>query len=203
MFSGLTIRAKVGITMLALAVLMTVIGVLGLVGMSSTDRAFADVHGNKMPGMLSVGMANLFVARERLNYDRAVMDIGTPAVQAAADKGKVFRAQAEKALKAYENLPNAPGEAALQQKVREAYDAHQRLLDEGWASVQSGDEAKAKKVAADLAVRFNEYAQANEALFGFQQNASDTGCLFLARFASRDWCAVGKRPGTLPGHRGR
>jgi methyl-accepting chemotaxis protein-1 (serine sensor receptor) len=172
-FSGLTIKAKVGITMLALAVLMTVIGVLGLVGMSSADRAFADVHGNKMPGMLSASSANLLVARERLNFDRAVMEIGTPGAQTAAEKGKVFRARADKALKAYENLPNAQGEAVFEHKVRETYDAHQRLLDEGWAGVQKGDEAKAKQVAADLTVRFNDYAQANEALFAFQQKASD------------------------------
>lgn len=177
MFSGLTIKAKVGITMLALAVLMTVIGVLGLVGMSSTDRAFADTHGNKMPGMLSAGMANLFVARERLNYDRAVMVIGTSGVDTAVEKAKAFRAQAEKALKAYETLPNAPGEASLQQAVRQAYDAHQHMLDEGWAAVKAGDEATSKKIASDLSVRFNEYAQANEALFAFQQNATDTAFL--------------------------
>ncbi|QGZ64569.1 methyl-accepting chemotaxis protein [Paraburkholderia acidisoli] len=173
MLNGFTIKAKVGVSMLVLGALMVMIGAFGLYGMASSNSDFGDTHNNKMPGMLAASLANLNVARERLNYDRAVMQIGTPAVDTAIEKAKVFRAAAARQLKAYEDLPDAPGEAEFDRAVHQAYDAHQQLLDQGWAAVKAGDAPTAQRIAGELANRFNAYAKANEALFAFQQNSTD------------------------------
>jgi methyl-accepting chemotaxis protein I, serine sensor receptor len=177
MLNGFTIKAKVGLSMLVLGALMVMIGAFGLYGMSATNSDFGDTHNIKMPGMLAAATANLNVARERLNYDRAVMQIGTSGVDVALEKARVFRAAAAKDLKAYEDLPDAPGEADLEAAVRKAYDAHQQLLDQGWAAVKAGDAAAAQNIAGELAGRFNQYAKATEALFAFQQQATDAAYL--------------------------
>ncbi|WP_310632672.1 methyl-accepting chemotaxis protein [Paraburkholderia sp.] len=174
MLNGFTIRAKVGLSMLVLGALMIMIGALGLYGMSSSNRDFGDTHNIKMPGMLAAAMANLNVARERLNYDRAVIQIGTPSVDVAIEKAHAFRQAAAKQLKIYENLPDAPGEADLHDAVRKTYEAHQQLLDQGWAAVKAGDAPTAQRIAGELAGQFNAYAKSNEALFAFQQNSTDS-----------------------------
>ncbi|WP_224024526.1 Tar ligand binding domain-containing protein, partial [Burkholderia vietnamiensis] len=64
--ANLTIRARIGLTMAFLAVLLAVIGVLGLYGMSTANDSMRELFTNQMPSAVNVAVADTYAARERL-----------------------------------------------------------------------------------------------------------------------------------------
>ncbi|MFP3710292.1 Tar ligand binding domain-containing protein, partial [Paraburkholderia sp. SIMBA_009] len=54
--ANLTIRARIGLTMAFLAVLLAVIGVLGLYGMSTANDSMRELFTNQMPSAVDVAV---------------------------------------------------------------------------------------------------------------------------------------------------
>ena len=77
-FRKLTIRARIGLTMAFLAVLLAVTGVLGLHGMTRSNESTREIYTNQMPSAVDVAVSEMFAARERLALDRAALLAGTP-----------------------------------------------------------------------------------------------------------------------------
>ncbi|MGI4983540.1 MAG: methyl-accepting chemotaxis protein [Janthinobacterium lividum] len=175
MNTRLTIKARLGITMGVLGGLLVVIGSLGLYGMTSSNTSFHETYANRMPAMLAASKSETYVARERLNYDRAVMTIGTPAAENAIARGLSMRVKADGFWKEYIAVPYLPGEETLGDAVQSTRMAHQRMLDQGYAAVRANDNATATRLAQEMAGAFNTMAQADDALFHFQENASKEG----------------------------
>ena len=99
---GITIKARIGLTMAFLAALLLIIGVLGLTGMSHSNDAYHATFTNEMPSAVDIGNAELFAARERLALDRAAFLFGTPEVAATVERARqvemtyVFQGHIEK-----------------------------------------------------------------------------------------------------------
>ena len=77
-FKNLTIRARIGFTMAFLAVLLGVIGALGVYGMTRANDTTREVFTNQMPSAVDVSVAEIYAARERLWLDRGALLAGTP-----------------------------------------------------------------------------------------------------------------------------
>src|ERR1700741_1471064 len=98
---GITIKARIGLTMAFLAALLVAIGVLGLFGMSRSNDAYRDTFTDAMPGAVDIGNAELYAARERLALDRAAFQVGTPDAAAAIERARAMRTLSDSWWKKY------------------------------------------------------------------------------------------------------
>jgi len=136
---GITIKARIGLTMAFLAALLVAIGVFGLFGMSRSNAAYEDTFTNAMPGAIDIGNAELFAARERLALDRAAFMAGTPEVAPTIERARSMRATSEMWWKKYMDLPRGAEEDRLAQAVVAKRGALYQQLDAFAAIITAND----------------------------------------------------------------
>ncbi|WP_321785001.1 methyl-accepting chemotaxis protein [Burkholderia pyrrocinia] len=170
-FRNLTIRARIGLTMAFLAVLLGVTGVLGLYGMTLANDSTRDIFTNQMPSAVDVSVAEIFAARERLALDRAALLVGTPDSAAAIERSRAMRAQSDVWWQKYLGLPRDAQEDRLAQDVAAKRKVLQGSCDAFASSVAVGDRERIGEGAKQLQTSFNELAVASEALRNFQFTA--------------------------------
>ncbi|WP_269504073.1 methyl-accepting chemotaxis protein, partial [Burkholderia sp. IMCC1007] len=163
-FTNLTIRARIGLTMAFLAVLLGVVGVLGVYGMARSNDSTREVFMNQMPGAVDVSVAEMYAARERLALDRAALLAGTPDSAAAVERSRSMRAQSDAWWQKYLALPRGPDEDRHAQDVAAKRLALQRSCDAFGSAVAAGDHDRIGAGAKQLQVLYNDLATANEAL---------------------------------------
>ena len=102
--------------MTLLSALLIAIGMVGLIGMSRSDSLTYELFTNQMPSAVSVGNAEMFTARERVSFERAALNVGTPAADEAMARGVEMRKASDEAWTKYSGLPQAPDEKILADK---------------------------------------------------------------------------------------
>ncbi|KOR22713.1 methyl-accepting chemotaxis protein [Burkholderia cenocepacia] len=167
-FRNLTIRARIGLTMAFLAVLLGVTGVLGLYGMTRANDSTREIFTNQMPSAVNVAMAEMFAARERLALDRAALLAGTPDSAAAIERSRAMRAQSDAWWQKYLALPRDADEDRLAQDVAARRKVLQDSCDAFSSAVGAGDHDRIGGGAKQLQARYTELATAGEALRSFQ-----------------------------------
>src|SRR5690349_5787234 len=105
MNKGITIKARIGLTMAFLAALLVAIGALGLFGLNRSNESMRDMYTNQMPSAVNIGNAELYAARERLALDRAAFQIGTPDVPKTLERARSMRVISDDWWKQYLALP--------------------------------------------------------------------------------------------------
>ncbi|ABO54570.1 methyl-accepting chemotaxis protein [Burkholderia vietnamiensis] len=173
--ANLTIRARIGLTMAFLAVLLAVIGVLGLYGMSTANDSMRELFTNQMPSAVDVAVADTYAARERLALDRAALLVGTPDSATAVERSREMRAQSDAWWKKYLDLPRGPEEDRIAQDVAAKRQALQRNCDAFGALVTAGDRDRLGEGAKQLQVKYNDLTTASEALRNFQFSDAQRG----------------------------
>ncbi|MCU9954831.1 methyl-accepting chemotaxis protein [Burkholderia sp. BKH01] len=174
-FRNLTIRARIGLTMAFLAVLLGVTGVLGLYGMTRANDSTGEIFTNQMPSAVDVAVAEMFAARERLALDRAALLSGTPDSAAAIERSRGMRVQSDAWWQKYLALPRDAEEDRLAQDVAAKRQALQRNCDEFASIVGSDQRDRIGDGAKQLQARYNDLAVASEALRNFQFTAAKVG----------------------------
>ncbi len=172
---GITIKARLGLTMAFLAALLIATGVFGLVGMSRSNDAYRDTFTNAMPGAVEIGDAELYAARERLALDRAAFMAGTPETAATLERARQMRATSDAWWKKYMDLPREPDEDRLAQVVIGKRDALHQLLDGFAAVIAANDQSKILDNAKRLQVAYNELAESDDVLRKYQFTAAKEG----------------------------
>ncbi|KAB0643529.1 methyl-accepting chemotaxis protein [Burkholderia latens] len=172
---NLTIRARIGLTMAFLAVLLAVISVLGLYGMTKANDSTRDIFTNEMPSAVNVAVAEMYAARERLALDRAALLAGTPDSAAAVERSRAMRAQSDAWWQKYLALPRSPEEDRLAQDVAAKRQALQRGCDAFASLVTAGDHDRVGEGAKQLQALYTELSTASETLRTFQFSAAQTG----------------------------
>jgi methyl-accepting chemotaxis protein I, serine sensor receptor len=165
---GITIKARIGLTMGFLAVLLVAIGVLGLLGMSRSNDAYRDTFANQMPSAVDIGNAELYAARERLALDRAAFMIGTPEAASTIERAKTMRATSEMWWKKYLDLPRESEEDRMAQDVTAKRAALYQVADAFAAAITANDTSKIVDGAKQLQARYNELSGADDVLCKFQ-----------------------------------
>ncbi|WP_175905072.1 methyl-accepting chemotaxis protein [Burkholderia seminalis] len=174
-FRNLTIRARIGLTMAFLAVLLGVTGVLGLYGMTRSNDSTREIFTNQMPSAVDVAVAEMFSARERLALDRAALLAGTPESPAAVERSRAMRAQSDAWWQKYLALPRGPEEDRLAQDVAAKRVALQRACD-AFASVLGADQRdRFGEGAKQLQALYTDLSVAGEALRNFQFTDAQAG----------------------------
>ncbi|MBC8752656.1 MULTISPECIES: methyl-accepting chemotaxis protein [Paraburkholderia] len=171
MFS--TIKGSLALAMAFLSALLVAIGTIGLIGMSRSDTTTYDLFTNLMPSAVSVGNAEMYMARERLSFDRAAINAGTPpSAEDAIGHGALMRKASDEAWATYAALPQGPGEKQLADTFNSQRLALQKLLDASYADVRSNDHDRITKAASAMSVAFNEFAKSGVELRKFQFEAA-------------------------------
>ncbi|MBR7986864.1 Tar ligand binding domain-containing protein [Burkholderia cenocepacia] len=173
-FRNLTIRARIGLTMAFLAVLLGVTGVLGLYGMTRANDSTREIFTNQMPSAVNVAMAEMFAARERLALDRAALLVGTPDSTAAIERSRAMRGQSDAWWQKYLALPRGTEEDRLAQDVAARRKALQDSCDAFATAIGTGDHDQIGGGAKQLQARYNDLAVAGEALRTFQFTDAQT-----------------------------
>ncbi|MGE8160978.1 methyl-accepting chemotaxis protein [Paraburkholderia sp. NPDC080076] len=172
---GITIKARIGLTMAFLAALLVAIGVFGLFGMSRSNDAYKDTFTNAMPSAVNIGNAELFAARERLALDRAAFMIGTPEATPTLERARGMRATSDTWWKQYMDLPRDPDEDRLAQDVVAKRDALHQQMDTFAAIVVANEPPKLVEGAKRLQVAYNDLANADDALRKYQFTSAKEG----------------------------
>ncbi|MFM0071533.1 methyl-accepting chemotaxis protein [Paraburkholderia sediminicola] len=172
---GITIKARIGLTMAFLAALLVAIGVFGLFGMSRSNDAYQDTFTNAMPSAVNIGNAELFAARERLALDRAAFMMGTPEVASTIERAHGMRVTSDMWWKKYMDLPRDTEEDRLAQDVIVKRDALHQQLDAFAAIITANDQSKVVDGAKRLQAAYNELANSDDALRKFQFDSARQG----------------------------
>jgi len=157
MFS--TIKGRLALGMTLLSALLIAIGLVGVIGMGRSNAVTYDLFTNEMPSAVSVGNAEMFMARERLSFDRAALNVGMPAAEEAIGRGSLMRKTSDDAWTKYSSLPQGPEEKALADKFNEQRLGLQKLIDAGYADVRAKDQAKIIDDASAMQAVFTEFAK--------------------------------------------
>ena len=181
-----TIKSRLALVMAFLSILLIGVGTIGLIGMSRANDTTADIFTNEMPSAVAVGNAEMYMARERLTFDRAALNAGTPAAEDAIGRGTIMRKTSNDAWATYSATPKGEGEKALADKFNGQRLELQKQLDAGYADVRSNDHAKIIAVANAMQVIFNDFAKSGVELRQYQfteaKRAYDEGGDTFQRF---------------------
>jgi methyl-accepting chemotaxis protein-1 (serine sensor receptor) len=172
---GITIKARIGLTMAFLAALLVAIGVFGLFGMSRSNDAYKDTFTNAMPSAVNIGNAELYAARERLALDRAAFMAGTPEAAATLERARVMRTTSDMWWKKYLDLPREAEEDRLAQDVAAKRDTLHREMDAFAAIVAANDPSKILDGAKRLQATYNELSVADDAVRKLQFESAKSG----------------------------
>ena len=157
-----TLRSYVSTIKGRLALAMTFLSALLIaIGTRRTDRHEPvqchdhELFTNQMPSAVSVGNAEMFMARERLCFDRAALNVGTPAAEDAIGRGTLMRKTSDDAWTNYSALPRRARREAARRRVQQQRLALQKLLDAGYADVRANDHDKILKDANEMQAAFH------------------------------------------------
>jgi methyl-accepting chemotaxis protein-1 (serine sensor receptor) len=125
----LTIQLRLGLAVGVLAVLMIVIGGLGLFGMSRSNQAHRQTYSRQLPGAIAIGNMEIFVARERMALDRAALSPEDSSVSATLDRANGFRTASNDWWKKYLSLPRDAAEEKLAQVTSASRHDMQTAID--------------------------------------------------------------------------
>ncbi|MBV8259530.1 MAG: Tar ligand binding domain-containing protein [Paraburkholderia sp.] len=175
MGKGISIKARVGITMGFLATLIVVISGVGLLGLTRSNDAYRETFTDQMPSSHAVNLAEIYAARERLALDRAVFEAGTPDAAATIERAHMLRGVSDDFWKKYMALPHDGEELRLAQDVAARREALHQIADQFGANVQSGDQAKVVAGAKALKEAYDALSKADAVLDKFQLTQAQKG----------------------------
>ncbi|WP_322106259.1 methyl-accepting chemotaxis protein [Paraburkholderia sp. J41] len=175
MNKGISIKARIGLTMGFLAALIVAISAVGLLGLTRSNDAYRDTFTNQMPSSHAVNLAEIYAARERLALDRAAFQLGTPDAADTLARARMLRGVSDDFWKKYMALPRGPQEQRLAQEVMTRRDELHQIADRFAATVTSGDQARVLEGAKALKAAYDELSKADAALDKLQMDQAQQG----------------------------
>ncbi|MBN4665789.1 Tar ligand binding domain-containing protein [Pandoraea nosoerga] len=117
MLRSFSIKARLGMTMALLAVLLIVLGALGVAGMTRTGDALRETYANHLAATVALGKDNATLARTRAILDRVVLHPESPDADKVAARARNMIKDANAAWTAYLALPRGAEEQRLADDV--------------------------------------------------------------------------------------
>jgi len=172
---GISIKARIGLTMGFLAALIVVISGVGLLGLTRSNDAYRDTYTDQMPSSHAVNMAEIYAARERLALDRAAFEIGTPDTAATLARARMLRGVSDDYWKQYLSLPRDSQEERLTQDVTERRATFQQAAEHFSTSIAAGDQSKVVGNANALQAAYSQLSKADLELDKLQSTLAQAG----------------------------
>ncbi|MEZ0604313.1 methyl-accepting chemotaxis protein [Paraburkholderia sp. IW21] len=171
----LTIKARLGLAMTFMAVLMIVIGALGLIGMRRSNEANRQTYSVQLPGVIAVGNMEIFVARERMALDRAALSPNDAKTASTIARAQGFRAASEEWWNKYLALPRDATEDRLAQDTGRKRREMQGVIDNFIAAIRSGDHDAIVTAANRLTPFYVVMTASDVALKKYQRELGESG----------------------------
>ncbi|BEU28457.1 methyl-accepting chemotaxis protein [Paraburkholderia sp. 22B1P] len=175
MNKGITIKARIGLTMAFVVALLAVITVLGLLGIGRSNAELQDVYTNQMPSAVDIGNAELSALRERLALDRAAFQIGTPEATVTLERARSVREISEEWWKRYLALPRDAEEDRQAQDVASKRLALHQAMDEFYTTIAANDRGKIVDGEQRIQAAYSELSVADVALSNIQFDQARKG----------------------------
>ncbi|WP_420991718.1 methyl-accepting chemotaxis protein [Cupriavidus sp. 30B13] len=186
MFNNLSIRFRLNAVLLLLAVLLSAIGLTGVVGMRKSEADIRQIYENQLASTSLLAKAHLNSAVVRTTLDRAVLHPEAADVPAIVERALSYRARSEDAWKRYRALPMSGDEERLMREVEARRATFFRDgVDPLVAALRAGDGAAADKavmsVIPPLFVALTAAVEALDKNQGEQARATYEGALARSR----------------------
>ncbi|WP_322059751.1 methyl-accepting chemotaxis protein [Paraburkholderia sp. J63] len=175
MNKGISIKARIGLTMGFLAALIVAISAVGLLGLTRSNDAYRETYTDQMPSSHAVNLAEIYAARQRLALDRAAFEIGTPDATATLARARMLGGVSDDYWKKYLNLPREPQEARLAQDVAARRTAFQQAADRFSATIAAGDQSQVVAGANALQTAYSDLSQSDLELDRLQGTLAQAG----------------------------
>ncbi|WP_144146911.1 methyl-accepting chemotaxis protein [Paraburkholderia sp. BCC1884] len=166
----LSIRARLGATILLFSVLLMTIGALGVTGMANSNDANRETYANRLASTRLIGDAELAISRERTTVDRIAFDPAAPTVDKDVATYRMLKGQGLAAWAQYLALPATASEVRLAAAVNAKRGRVQSNLDAFADSIESMDGAAVKVALKAIAVANTDYVTASADLKQFQRD---------------------------------
>ncbi|HEY4295997.1 MAG TPA: methyl-accepting chemotaxis protein, partial [Paraburkholderia sp.] len=160
----ISIKMRLAVAMTLLACLLSIAGILGLIGMSDSNEANRDTYSNKLPSATYIGDMEIVLARQRAALLRAALDPSAPDLDAIIAKSKGFANQSQKLWSQYLALPRSPEGTRLTQAVIETRAAFDKGLDDFAQAIKGGDAQDIMRAALRNNELYAAFTASNEQL---------------------------------------
>ncbi|WP_144154407.1 methyl-accepting chemotaxis protein [Paraburkholderia sp. BCC1885] len=172
---GITIKARIGLTMAFLAALLVISSVLGLIGMGRSNALYNETLTTQMPSAVAIANAEIFAGQERFAVDRAAVLSGTPDATAALERARTMRATSGLWWNKYLGLPRGAEEDRLAQDVAGKRQALHQTLDAFASRIAANDTAKLGDGVKQVQAAYEDMTASDDALRKFQFTEAHEG----------------------------
>ncbi|MFZ4878505.1 methyl-accepting chemotaxis protein [Janthinobacterium sp. Mn2066] len=113
MFSRITIKMRLIVTMTVLGLLIAVLGAMSIISLKSANASLNEVYTNQLASTQAIGESQIALGRARFTIDRVVLHPDGSDVKDTLGRATQFIADSNKAWKVYLALPQSPAEKRL------------------------------------------------------------------------------------------
>jgi len=113
MFSRITIKMRLIVTMTVLGLLIAVLGAMSIISLKSANASLNEVYTNQLASTQAIGESQIALGRARFTIDRVVLHPDGSDVKDTLGRASQFIADSNKAWKVYLGLPQSPEEKRL------------------------------------------------------------------------------------------
>ncbi len=163
----ISIKMRLAVAMTLLGCLLSLVGILGLTGMSDSNEANRETYSNKLPSATALGDMEIYLARQRAALFRAALDPAAPDLDAIVNKAKSFGNQSQKLWSQYLALPRSADGTRLTQAVVGTRAAFEKGLDEFALAIKGGDPKEIMRSALRNNDLYADFTASNEQLKRF------------------------------------
>jgi methyl-accepting chemotaxis protein I, serine sensor receptor len=174
MFNNITIKSRLIATMSFMAIMMVVLGAMGIRGVQTSNASLKDVFSDQLPSTVAINASLTRLLQARTALDRVAMHPDAPNAAETIKRAEGFQQQSEAAWKDYLSLPADSEEKKLADDVaakREAYlrDGAQAMI----AALRAGQKDQAEQIMFEKMVPlFSALDKSTGALTAFQSKAA-------------------------------
>ena len=160
----ISLKARIGLTIGFLAVLLLAVGLMGLSGLNRAYHAYRGTAGDQMPSVVDVNNAEIYAGRARLAMDRAAFMIGTPQAKPTIARARMLYGVSEQAWNRYLARPRNAAEDQLAQTIKERRTVYEAALDDFAKTIEANDPGSVIQQANRLQVSYSALSKTDDAL---------------------------------------
>jgi methyl-accepting chemotaxis protein len=194
MLRSFSIKARLGMTMALLAVLLILLGALGIAGMTRTGDALRETYANHLAATVALGKDNATLARTRAIIDRVVLHPESPDVEKVAARARSMIKDANAAWVTYQALPRGAQEQRLANEVAKR---RAEFFDKGMEPMLAAIDARDRTAMDDLTMNvlpkyYATLTAASDALANYKMTLGrETYEASMTELAAFRWLSIG------------
>jgi len=157
---NLTIRLRLIGTMVFMAIMLTIGGLMGIYGVRNSNAVIQELFTNQLPSVDSLEQSRVWLLSSRTALDRAIAHPDAADLSTTISKSEEFFVKSDEYFKKYMNLPQDEAEKKVVDELislRDNYikEAHQPML----AAMKAGNKEEADRINTEVVpVKFSPYS---------------------------------------------